>query len=1810
MKILELTFLYLIQIKLLYSQSESNFLLSCQEAFDLKSTCQIEVYNSSEFLQIELKIEDSLVDSNFLLYKSLKSLNYAGLLANIENFNESLVDSSFVNSTSTFLLTNLEFKFDTYVSGIVCFGIKPGKISIEIVSFNFCAYNKPCAKYFEENQFFSPTQLTIVYSIDINISIGYNYVKLYLLRHVKKGYMVLITQISGAVAVDKTGSDTFISDFILTKETTYQVTKLNYGFNSAFLIQMNVTDSYSIDIYRGKVYFFYPGIVNVEIIGNDTLMNKQELFINDNKSLEINCEKANFPIELSVKCAILAYTMRSFNFTLSFGDSIQAINITSSIQNYFGTNVLPYSSSHPISIFTETNEFLIINSEVKFTSILTGFEIYASRKGLIDLLIIKFPVCGSTEESCWVYFSKNSTLPSFETVKSWRISLNSGYNLINLENSLLVNKGMVLYLKQKMTGEIQTEITDSFLFSDFKVYDLAKTKLALISYDEPRRFLINCLIDKKLFLYKKMISQSFLEPKNLIGTVSFSNNNYSVSKEISLNPNKNIELVVFNSGNTLDREIFFKIIAISEQKNERVYLSDGQFKHKIFSTNFNSDPIFQLENKNFGSYKTFYGPEIIENNRTDLQNISLSGLYILSNTEFKIDGDLIGFTIYGSQAGEVELLILSFDACLGKNLCLTFLKQTRFVETYSIVERIVLLIMEGINKYYIPSIKMQKGFIVAFNSTVLGGNIFASSCDQCSFSDYILARNNSLLDVPNLNKQTILVNCLIKDGYYETIITDSFKFPSKGDFKLKVGFENSSMFEEENITISNNLFIDFTCVNKMDYVLDCFINCVSQVNETELFTYYNNDYAIEYSSIQKINYFGTPIYDLSNTSYDPIFSTYLLINSEFLFDSIMTGIATKALNEGKIEIYLMEFGDMCYDRNSSCGSVISSDLKRPSNYTLKFISVIFLRKNIQVYDLPTTFVRKGSMIVLNFTNNLISLDTNENILYSDLYFSEKNLYFIGSKKTRFIFQVLINSNYYLTLVKFTTKFENETLESLNLVARINQDQKIYKSIKIKDYGQSLDMRCSSYDLSVNCFIFAFSYTLDGMIELRYSNKTLSVFSIDGLINSFYGKSFQEMKLVKLQNLNNSYYILPSTEFKLDSNLIGFEIFALNNGTLNIDIITVCHPNISDTCTYNLMNRVNKQIEFEITYSFELNITEGYNKIFLNSTFLVSKFSMVGFQYSMSSNITGVDYVQRFIYDYYLDKSKLLIPLYNSRFMINCFVNKNFYFKEILFVQTFGNYTTYDLTARFIFLSGVTTNVTRSVKLTKPGVPNEILRTTTKTTLKQSLSSKITTLSEKNTNGINESEKYYHTDYNDKANEKERTTIYTNESENYKNFYTNFFTTRVNVIETMFDLTEIDNFTFFSSLNQLPIGIVLKYLKSELDLYNCLLNCSNRGKCKISNGKAYCLCKSYYIGDKCDIDRRKCSSNPCINNGTCEEFFEPSRYECKCNQFYFGDKCQFKIDVCQNETCSKNGYCREFSNKPKCISMTEHDIFLSYQWDIQEKVKELHNKLSSLGLNVWMDIHKMAGGNLFSEIVNGIQNSRVFVCCITKKYSESKNCENELCFAYDTNKKIIVIMFERVTLSDLKGVGLILARLLRINAYDDINFPSNTESEKFNELLTALKPELPDKIKITKAESILNSKSLENTWSSSSIPKEIRKEEKLSRSIESFRKKGDSHSDSNLSIQQVTSQILTPNYYQPVYQHPNPSVYPSMYQVPNVYPNQSFHNQYQIDQQPEGLWGSIRDKFKSLAGKNQENYHNQTSNPYFTYNPYQYQNRKF
>jgi hypothetical protein len=53
------------------------------------------------------------------------------------------------------------------------------------------------------------------------------------------------------------------------------------------------------------------------------------------------------------------------------------------------------------------------------------------------------------------------------------------------------------------------------------------------------------------------------------------------------------------------------------------------------------------------------------------------------------------------------------------------------------------------------------------------------------------------------------------------------------------------------------------------------------------------------------------------------------------------------------------------------------------------------------------------------------------------------------------------------------------------------------------------------------------------------------------------------------------------------------------------------------------------------------------------------------------------------------------------------------------------------------------------------------------------------------------------------------------------------------------------------------------------------------------------------------------------------------------------------------------------------------VFISYQWDIQDEVKDLRNFLELVGFTCWMDMGQIGGGEfLYEKIDHGIRNAKV------------------------------------------------------------------------------------------------------------------------------------------------------------------------------------------------------------------------------------------
>ena len=118
------------------------------------------------------------------------------------------------------------------------------------------------------------------------------------------------------------------------------------------------------------------------------------------------------------------------------------------------------------------------------------------------------------------------------------------------------------------------------------------------------------------------------------------------------------------------------------------------------------------------------------------------------------------------------------------------------------------------------------------------------------------------------------------------------------------------------------------------------------------------------------------------------------------------------------------------------------------------------------------------------------------------------------------------------------------------------------------------------------------------------------------------------------------------------------------------------------------------------------------------------------------------------------------------------------------------------------------------------------------------------------------------------------------------------------------------------------------------------------------------------------------------------------------------------------------------------------VMISYQWDNQEVLTEVKNKLQASGYRVWMDLEQM-GGSTLEAMAKAVENASVVLVCLSQRYKESPNCRSEAEYAYQLRKDIIPLMMQRDYQPD-GWLGMIVGTKLWIDFRNSYSLDTGTE----------------------------------------------------------------------------------------------------------------------------------------------------------------------
>ncbi len=91
-------------------------------------------------------------------------------------------------------------------------------------------------------------------------------------------------------------------------------------------------------------------------------------------------------------------------------------------------------------------------------------------------------------------------------------------------------------------------------------------------------------------------------------------------------------------------------------------------------------------------------------------------------------------------------------------------------------------------------------------------------------------------------------------------------------------------------------------------------------------------------------------------------------------------------------------------------------------------------------------------------------------------------------------------------------------------------------------------------------------------------------------------------------------------------------------------------------------------------------------------------------------------------------------------------------------------------------------------------------------------------------------------------------------------------------------------------------------------------------CREQEDRLICTCGVGFAGDECGVEHDGCSSNPCLNSGTCTSTF--GSFACSCPST--GEVCQIQVDVgkCVSDPCTNGGTCNDTFTNFTCVCPPE------------------------------------------------------------------------------------------------------------------------------------------------------------------------------------------------------------------------------------------------------------------------------------------------
>ncbi|XP_071826278.1 uncharacterized protein [Apostichopus japonicus] len=122
------------------------------------------------------------------------------------------------------------------------------------------------------------------------------------------------------------------------------------------------------------------------------------------------------------------------------------------------------------------------------------------------------------------------------------------------------------------------------------------------------------------------------------------------------------------------------------------------------------------------------------------------------------------------------------------------------------------------------------------------------------------------------------------------------------------------------------------------------------------------------------------------------------------------------------------------------------------------------------------------------------------------------------------------------------------------------------------------------------------------------------------------------------------------------------------------------------------------------------------------------------------------------------------------------------------------------------------------------------------------------------------------------------------------------------------------------------------------------------------------------------------------------------------------------------------------------------IMVSYSWDGgngEKRARNIARNLKSRGFKVWIDVDEMTG-SLLDAMAEAVNNSYLFILCVSDGYRKSNNCRLEAKYANGQKKVLLPVLVDSTLTSRKDWLAFLCSDMLYVDFREDNKFHSKCE----------------------------------------------------------------------------------------------------------------------------------------------------------------------